>query len=314
MKNNRGVYILAVLYATIIGLSFLFTKIALRFADPIDVLAYRFIASFVMISTIMRVRKITLVYNKEELKRLIILALFHPLAYFTFQTFGLKYASSSEAAIIQAASPIFILILATISLGEETNIYQKLFTLLSVFGVVYVIGMTSLSFESASIKGIILQICSALCFSVYNVMMRSLTKDFSSEKICYIISAGGFVGFGITAIIKNLIYNSTGNFLALSMNLNFILAIIYLGAIASATASLINGYVLYRIEAYKMSVFTNLRTIVSVLAGVLLLKEKIFHYHIIGSALIIFGVIGTNFLDNNGIERLKVSLREYRSP
>ncbi|NLJ98037.1 MAG: EamA family transporter, partial [Tissierellia bacterium] len=37
MEKNKRVYFLATLYALIIGFSFLFTKIALRYADPIDI-------------------------------------------------------------------------------------------------------------------------------------------------------------------------------------------------------------------------------------------------------------------------------------
>ena len=45
-----------------------------------------------------------------------------------------------------------------------------------------------------------------------------------------------------------------------------------------------------------MSVFANLGTVISIIAGVLILNEDIFYYHIIGSVLIISGVLGTNFL------------------
>ncbi len=45
-----------------------------------------------------------------------------------------------------------------------------------------------------------------------------------------------------------------------------------------------------------MSVFTNLSTIVSIAAGALVIGEEITVYHLIGSLLIIAGVIGTNYL------------------
>ncbi|NLJ99166.1 MAG: hypothetical protein GX320_07885 [Tissierellia bacterium] len=48
-----------------------------------------------------------------------------------------------------------------------------------------------------------------------------------------------------------------------------------------------------------MSVFSNLGTVISIIAGAVFLKEEIFYYHIIGSILIIGGVIGANFLDKD---------------
>jgi drug/metabolite transporter (DMT)-like permease len=49
-------------------------------------------------------------------------------------------------------------------------------------------------------------------------------------------------------------------------------------------------------EASRMSVFANLSTIVSMTAGALFLGEEVTVYHLIGSVLIIAGVIGTNTL------------------
>lgn len=45
-----------------------------------------------------------------------------------------------------------------------------------------------------------------------------------------------------------------------------------------------------------MSVFANLGTVISIVAGVVFLNESIYYYHIIGSVLIVGGVLGTNFL------------------
>lgn len=59
--------------------------------------------------------------------------------------------------------------------------------------------------------------------------------------------------------------------------------------------SLLNNYILTKIEAAKVSVFGNLRTVVTIFAGVYFLKEQLFPYLITGSLMIILGVIGTNY-------------------
>ncbi len=43
-----------------------------------------------------------------------------------------------------------------------------------------------------------------------------------------------------------------------------------------------------------MSVFNNLSTLVTVVAGVLLLNETLYYYHIIGIMSILIGILGTN--------------------
>lgn len=51
-----------------------------------------------------------------------------------------------------------------------------------------------------------------------------------------------------------------------------------------------------------MIVFSNLGTVISIVAGIIFLKEKIYYYHIIGSVMIVGGVLGTNFLDKTSVK------------
>ncbi len=44
-----------------------------------------------------------------------------------------------------------------------------------------------------------------------------------------------------------------------------------------------------------MSIFNHLGTVISIAAGVLILKESLAGFQIIGAVLIIIGVIGTNY-------------------
>jgi len=45
-------------------------------------------------------------------------------------------------------------------------------------------------------------------------------------------------------------------------------------------------------EAFKISIFSQLATIVTMAAGVLILHEKLAYFHLIGAALMIVGVVG----------------------
>jgi len=79
-------------------------------------------------------------------------------------------------------------------------------------------------------------------------------------------------------------------------NTSFIWSILYLGILSTLFTSLLANYSLSKIEASKMNVFVNLATVLSIAAGSVFLDEKIYYYHIIGSVLIVLGVLGTNFL------------------
>jgi len=49
-----------------------------------------------------------------------------------------------------------------------------------------------------------------------------------------------------------------------------------------------------------MSVFSNFATLITILAGVIFLKEQFHLYHLVGAIIIIAGVIGTNYFGTKG--------------
>lgn len=289
------VYSGAVLYSIITGLSFLFGKLGLDHSSPLDLLAYRFTAAFLATLVPLAFGWVKLNINKTMLKKILPLAIFNPLLFFGFQAFGLDLTLSSEAGIILAVGPVFTMILASYFLKERTTTLQKLSILVSVFGVIYITVMKSSSIKFENMKGMIFLFISTLSLAIYSVMARRLTKDFSSMELSYVMIGISFISFNVSAIGKHIIDRDIASFVSPLANVNFIISILYLGILSSFLTSYLSNYVLSKVESYKMSVFTNLATVISVIAGVVFLNEDISYFHIIGSALIITGVIGANF-------------------
>lgn len=295
--NNKKVYLAATAYALITGLSYLFVKIALESSDPFDLLAYRFSAAFLAVLISYMFKWIRVNYSRERILKIIPIALLYPLSFFAFQTFGLQYTSSAEGGILLSASPIFTLILATYFLKEKTALLQKLSILISVSGVIYITINKSSNLDFNNIRGTVLLILAALSISGYSVMARRLTKDFTSIELSSMMILISFVSYNSISVVKHLMNGTLSNFLQPLTNISFIIAILYLGVLSSLGTSLMTNYILSKIEASKMSVFSNLGTVITIMAGTAFLKEKIYLYHIIGSILIVGGVLGANFLD-----------------
>lgn len=294
IKNNL-VYIAALFYVLITGHSFLFTKIALRTGDPVDILAHRFIAAFigVLIAVLFGWFKIS--YRKEQVLKILPLALLYPLTFFGLQTVGLLYATSSEAGIISASAPIFTLIMASYFLKEKSNTPQRLSIVISVSGVVYVAVMKGATLDFSNLLGILLLTLSALTIAGYNVLARTLTKSFTTIELSSVMISISFIGYNAIAVIKHLLNGSIKDYFAPYSSLSFVISVIYLGVLSSLISSLLTNYMLSKLEASRAGVFTNLGTVVTIVAGVLFLREKIYYYHIIGSILIIGGVVGANY-------------------
>lgn len=289
-------YGFAVANAIIIGLSFLFTKNAVDAAPPLDTLMFRFVLSFAAMSVPVGLGWIKIELRGKSIGKLLLLGLFYPTLFFAFQAFGLVHATSAEGGILYAFTPVLTLLLAAYFLREKTNWKQKLCIFLSVFGVVFIFLMKGSRFDLGNSAGIILLFLSCLMFAGYSVLARSLLKQFRPAELGYIMLGLGFIVFSVMSFSQHAVHGTIDQLFKPLADGSFVLAILYLSLLSSVGTSLMSNYVLSQMPASTASVFSNLSTIVSIAAGALFLGEQITWYHVVGSALIIAGVIGTNRL------------------
>lgn len=295
MTAKRKAYVAAIIYAFVIGLSFMFVKVTLTVASPIDTLAHRFTIALIGIVILIVFTQNKLKINKQDVARILPLALLYPIAFFTFQVLGLARISSTEAGIIQAAIPIFTLVLASVILKEKATREQLTFISLSVFGVIYMLFMNNGNASSENLIGSGFILLSACAASLYNVLARKLTKQYSLMTLTYVMTLCGFVIFNGLAIGNHLINGTLLQFFKPFEQVDFVIAILYLGILSSLITSYLSNYTLSILEASKMSVFSNFATLITILAGVIFLQETFHVYHLIGGIVIIIGVIGTNY-------------------
>ncbi|TDF94756.1 DMT family transporter [Paenibacillus piri] len=304
--NQNGLklaYVLAVLNAVIIGFSFLFAKMALEHGQPVDTLMYRFAASFAAVSIPVMFGRVRLNYRGKPLYKILLLATMYPFGFFTLQTFGLQHATSSEGGILYAFTPIVTMLLAFVFLKESTTALQKLSIFLSVFGVAFIFIMKGSGIDLSNMTGFLLLFLSTLTFAGYSVLARSLLRTYTPMEISFLMLGIGFVTFLAISLTGHAASGTLDQLFAPLASGTFIVSILYLGVISSFVTALTANYVLSKIEASRMSVFSNLATVVSVAAGSIFLKEDITVYHIIGSILIIIGVMGTNYRGQNKIPK-----------
>jgi len=286
----------------------MFVKLALTVTSPLDTLAHRFTVAFVAASIPIVFGFVKLNMSFKNILALLPLAIFYPALFFAFQAFGLVYTSSSEAGIIQAAIPIFTMMLASYFLKEYTNTWQKISVLISVIGVIYIFIMNGIGIHETSFIGVILILLSALSSAFYNVLARKMTKKFKLMDLTYTMTVIGFISFNLIAIASHINKGTITVYFKPYTNGTFLISILYLGLLSSLLTALLLNYSLSYIEAAKISVFSNLSTLITIIAGVIFLHEQISYFHIIGTIMIILGIIGTNFLGKKGIAMQKKNI------
>jgi len=301
---QKKVHLAGILFSTIFGLSFMFSKVALDYVMPIGLIAYRFLTAFIVFEILRQLKVIKVRFTRSHLKLALLVGLLQPVLYFLFETYGLNHLQSSEAGMMIALIPIFVTIFSALILREKPKPLQILFILMSVSGIIFIQINRSSNGLTNEFLGFILLFGAVISAALFNIASRYSSTTIKTQELTYYMMLIGAVTFNTIYMGVLLFEQRPQDFVLNLLQLELVLPILYLGIIASIGGFFLVNFTLKNLEAHVSSIYANLATIVSILAGFFLLGEAIYYYHVIGSVLIILGVYGTVSL-NRGIKRVK---------
>ncbi len=284
----KKAYLSAIAYSFIIGFSFMFSKITVVHSSPITALAHRFLVAAVVFFAYRVITQTKSTLTKKDFKKLLPLSLSYPIGYFLIQALALNQISSGEVGILFSVSPAFALIIASVFINENSTFLQKSGVFISIFGVVFMFAFSGVSFSTSNVWGYVLALLAAVIFAIYNTHARVTLKNYSFVEVTEVLLYIGALFFNIIVIFD------PQNYFEPFTNTQYLLAILYIGVIASIFASLSATYALTSIKASQLTIFSNLATLISILAGVIFLGETTYWYHYIAAGLIITGVLLAN--------------------
>ncbi|MCD4826248.1 MAG: DMT family transporter [Acholeplasmataceae bacterium] len=291
---TKRIHIAGILFASIFGFSFLFSKIALNYVTPIGLIAYRFLIAFIVFEVLRLTKVIKISIKRPQIKYLVLVAVFQPILYFLFETYGLRLVSSGEAGMMIALIPIFVAILSAIIIKEKPKGIQVLFILLSFIGVLVIQLSKSGTSGNSEFLGFILLLLAVISAALFNIASRTAsTKSLRPMEVTYFMMLFGALIFNTIYVVQLIIENRLSDFITNLYQFEIIGPILYLGIVASIGGFFLVNLVLSKVPAHVSSIYANLSTIVAIIAGALFLNESIMIYHIIGSILIVTGVYGT---------------------
>lgn len=289
-ENGLKVYGSAVLFSLIVGFSFLGVKTCVSVATPLETLTFRFNFAFLATLIIVLAGLVKIDLKGKPKKNLALTAGLY-LGFMVLQTIGLVFSTSIESGIIFAIIPILAKIIASVFLKESTTWKQNVFVCMTVATVIsmFVLGASDIT---VNITGLVILLLSSVSMALSNVMMRYVRGVYKPFEISYFITGGGCLIFNLAAIAYGLKTGTLGNYFEPLSHVNFIFAAAYLGIPSTLVSALTMAYMLAHMEAVKATVFGNLSTAISIVAGVIVLGEPLQIYHVICTIIIIAGVIG----------------------
>lgn len=293
-KNNSLLGSLAALFANIIfGFSFLFSKLALAVAHPLIILAVRFVAAFLILNLLWAMGFIKINFKGKPIGKLCLMALAQPLLYFIFELYGINNTSSAISGVIISLVPIAVILLSRFFLKEKATALQIICSVISLICVA-TISILSNNGTGNTLIGIVLLIGAVICAAVFNILSRSLSGSFSPIERTYMMFLIGSIGFTLISLIS-LRSSCALELTAAISNANFWIAICYLSVLSSIGAFLLYNYATSNISTLRAASFSNIITVVSVIAGMVFLKEILKPEEIICCAFIILSVFLVNY-------------------
>ncbi len=302
---TKKAHIAGIGFAVIFGFSFLFSKYALDYISPMGLLAYRFLFAFITFYVLRIIHVIHFKLDKKMLVLILPVVIVQPVLYFIFETYGLNLTTSGEAGLMIALIPIFVALLSAMLLKEKPSLWQVIFILISVSGVILI--QTYKSFElGSSLWGFLLLFSAVLSAALFNITSRKASTKYRASEITYLMMIAGAITFNSIYVTQLITEGQILNYVTNLLNMHIILPILVLGCIISTGGFFLVNYTLHHMPPHISSIYTNLSTIVAIIAGAIFLQESVTIYHIIGSILIISGVYGT-IVNQNKKAAIKVT-------
>jgi drug/metabolite transporter (DMT)-like permease len=293
LEMNKIVHLAGVSFAVIFGFTFMFSKIALAEVTPIGLIAYRFLVAFISIEILRWFKVIHISFKRTSFLPLFLVAIFQPIFYFLFETYGVDKTASGEAGMMIALIPIFVTILSSILIKEKPRLIQVLFIIWSVSGVLLIQFMKSNSGLSIETLGFFLLLGAVISAAMFNIASRSASRTLKPYEVTYFMMLAGALVFNLIYLVQLAFLREIDMYFTYLFNPKLLIPIFYLGVVASIGGFFLVNFALSKLPAHVTSIYANLSTIVAMTAGAIFLDEPLYFYHFIGGFMIITGVYGT---------------------
>lgn len=298
-QNSNKKIFLGCLYAIgseiIYGVSYLFSKDITADISPIYLEGWRFFVAFIAICICSKIGIIKLNLKGRNIKPLIIVGILNPLLYFTGETFGIMLTTASEGGVALGCSPIVAVIASTLILKKKPTKNQLIGIFFTTIGIILTV-ITLKTSANFSAVGYLMLLLATVSYALYEVYVEK-AASFSSHEITFVMLASGAIVFTLISIIKASIEGNLSMLVSLPFaNTKFLLVVLYQGICCSVLSLFLFNKAITIIGANRAATFIGVETVVSILCGVIFLKESFDTFQIIGSILILSGVYVANSL------------------
>jgi len=287
--DKKFVAILKATFAVFVwGVSFVATKIALRYVSPVTVVWLRFATGVIVLAAAVFLRKQFHWIKAKDALYFILLGFIGITFHQWLQSNGLVTTQASTTAWIVATVPIFMALLGWIVLKESMNGLQILGVFVAAAGVLLVVAkgdLTTLFQGHFGATGDLLILISAPNWAVFSVLSRRGLKQFPPALMMLYVM---FFGWLLTSI---LFFASPGlSEISLMPWQGWVAVVVVLGIFSSGIAYIFYYDALSILTVAQTGAFVYLEPFVTAIVAAFLLSEKLGLLGYLGGITILVGI------------------------
>jgi len=260
-------------------------KIGLNDLTPFFSLGIRYLVAGSSLALYLWIVDRKIIFEKQHLRLLILITLFNYIVPYSLVYWGEQFIYSDLTSVIFAMLPINVAILSYAFFKEEKFTY---FDLLGIFisfaGIVTIFSVTILKGIGFHFYGMIAVYLSSLSQAMMAIILKKYKGQYHPLKINFFpILATGIIITGFSFAVENLSNNI--------MTMSGIISILYLSIFGTVIAF---GLYFWLIKQIKLSLFSSnacILPVIAILVGWIFLNEKLTNLQILGSLLVLAGVL-----------------------
>ena len=264
--------------------TFIVSKILLGQLTPLQILIARFILAIIFLS-ILSPRFVKARSLREEL---LFLCTGTALAlYFVFENSALKYTYSSNVSLIVATIPLITGLLSVFI--EKTRFFntKSILGFVIAYSGVWVIMANSQKFTGVNPFGDFLALGAAVMFAIYSLVMHRVAQGYTAIQLTRKVFLYGLAALAVVALVQNQ------PLLPKTIDWRVLVSLLFLGIVASSCAFILWNNAIKQIGSVKTNQYIYLIPVMTTVMSAILLSEKISALTILGTALILAGLVLT---------------------
>lgn len=299
------------------GSSFLFMRVGVEELPAAQMAFTRVGIAAVCMNIVLLLTRRRYPTNRRTLLLLLLLGMVNTGLPFTLLAWGEQTVESGMTGVLQAITPVFAVIIAHFAFADERITPMKILGIAISFGGILVLTSRDMATGSgfgADLSGEIAILVASLCYGIGTNFSRKMLKERAPDTI--VVAAVTMTGASLITLVLMFALPLLGDRAPVaytSLSSDVLQIALVLGFVNTFVAYLMFYTVIVDLGAARASMVTYVIPLISVALGALFLQELIDARLVIGSALILIGLVLVNGWLRPLLQRRRFAAKQPRS-